>query len=65
MARPQGSAAAYAGAWEGEAGAAEAFGGQGAGEEEGWPEELRASDRLLEHSLNARVVPESLQPLAP
>jgi len=35
------------------------------GEEAGWPEELRASDRLLDHSLKARVLPESLQPLAP
>ena len=38
---------------------------ESSGEEEGWPEELRASDRLLDHSLKARVLPESLQPLAP
>ena len=35
------------------------------GEEEGWPQELRASDRLLDHSLQARVLPESLKPLEP
>ena len=35
------------------------------GEEEGWPEELQASDRLLDHSLKDRVLPESLRPLAP
>ena len=40
MARHQGSAAACAGAWEGEAGAAEAPGGQGAGEEEGWRDQV-------------------------